>query len=164
MGLSGKGGLAAALLLVAGCASTVAFHGLQPGRSTEGDVRRAFGEPAMTLPEGEGGRQLVFPTGPAGTQTWMAFLSPDGRLLRLEPALTDENLRRVYPGISGDEVLRLIGPPWRRIEFPNLRQVAWDYHTQDSWGYLVDYSVMVDGRGIVASTVSARLDGQTGRD
>lgn len=162
MRLSGIGGLAATLLLAAGCAAT-AFLNLQPGRSTEGDVRRALGEPAMTLPAGEGGRQLVFPTGPLGTQTWMAFIASDGRLVRLEQALAEESLRRVSPGITSDEVLRLIGPPYRRTDFPNLGQVAWDYRTQDPWGYYVEYSVMVDSRGIVASTVSVRQDYGRGR-
>lgn len=147
-----------AALLVAGCAS-FAYHGLEPGRSTEADVHRAFGEPAISLPGSGGSRQLAFPTGPAGTQTWMAFISPDGRLSRLEQALTEDNLQRVSSGITSEEVLRLIGPPWRRIEFPNKRQVAWDYRVQDAWGYLVDYSVMIDERGIVAETVRARLDG-----
>lgn len=162
MGLSGIGGLAAALLLATGCATTALLN-LQPGRSTEADVRRALGEPALTLPAGEGGRQLVYPTGPLGTQTWMAFLASDGRLVRLDQALSEDNMRRVGTGITSDEVLRIIGPPYRRTDFPNLGQVAWDYRTQDPWGYYVEYSVMVDRRGIVASTVSVRLDYGRGR-
>ncbi len=56
------------------------------------------------------------------------------------------------------QVLRLIGPPWRTMDFPNKRQVAWDYRVRDTWGYLVDYSVMIDERGLVAETVAARVD------
>jgi len=161
MGLSGVGGLVAALLLATGCA-VMDFQKLAPGRSTEADVRRALGEPAMVLPAADGSRQLAFPTGPFGTQTWMAYVSAEGRLLRLEQALTDDNLQRVSRGISQDEVLRLIGPPWRRVDFANKRQVAWDYRFQDTWGYLVDYAVMVDERGIVAETVRVRIDKEQG--
>lgn len=161
MRLSGMGALVAALLLATGCAIT-AFQALEPGRSTEADVRRALGAPALVLPAADGSRQLAFPTGPYGTQTWMAFVAPDGRLLRLEQALTDDNLQRVSPGIPQEEVLRLIGPPWRKVDFANRRQVAWDYRFQDMWGYLVDYAVMVDGRGIVAETVRARIEQEHG--
>ncbi len=161
MGTMRKAAFLPALFLAAGCAAT-AYYGLEPGRSTEGDVRRALGEPAMRLAGAEGSRQLVYPTGPFGTQTWMAFLSTDGRLLRLEQALTDDNLQRVSRGISQEEVLRLIGPPWRKIDFANKRQVAWDYRFQDTWGYLVDYAVMVDERGIVAETVRARIEQEHG--
>lgn len=161
MGPSRTAGLLAVALLVAGCAAT-AFYGLEPGRSTEGDVRRALGEPAMSLPDADGSLRIAFPRGPLGTQTWMAFLSPEGRLLRLEQALTDDNLRRVTAGVAREDVLRLIGPPWRTIEFPNRRQVAWDYRFQDTWGYLADFSVMIDERGTVAETVTVRLDKEHG--
>jgi hypothetical protein len=157
MGLSGIGGVVAAAGILAGCAA-IGVHGLEPGRSTEADVRRALGEPALALDGPGGTRSLAYPGGPGGTRTWMARLGPDGRLVQLEDALTDDSRSRVTPGITKEEVLRLIGPPWRTMDFPNKRQVAWDYRVRDTWGYLVDYSVMIDERGRVAETVAARLD------
>lgn len=157
MRLSGIGGLAAAAGFLAGCAA-IGLHGLEPGRSTEADVRRALGEPALAFDGAAGARSLAYPGGPGGAHTWMAHLGPDGRLLRLENALTDDSRSRVTPGIAKEEVLRLIGPPWRTMDFPNKRQVAWDYRVRDTWGYLVDYSVMIDERGRVAETVAARVD------
>lgn len=161
MGLSGIGGLAAASLLLAACAAG-ALHALSPGRSTEADVRGALGEPALVLAGAAGARQLVYPRGPGGTQTWMAFVAPDGRLQGLTQALTDDNLRRVSAGMTKEEVLRIIGPPWRTIAFPNKGQVAWDYRFEDTWGYLAEFSVMVDDRGLVAGTVSVRFDKEHG--
>ena len=157
MGLSGIGGLAAAAGILAGCA-VVGLHGLEPGRSTEADVRRALGEPALALEGPAGTRSLAYPGGPGGTHTWMARIAPDGRLARLENGLTDDSRSRVTPGVTKEEVLRLIGPPWRTMDFPNKRQVAWDYRVRDTWGYLVDYSVMIDEQGRVAETVAARID------
>lgn len=117
----------------------------------------------MAFADVAGSRQLVFPTGPLGTQTYMAFLSPDGRLARLEQALREENFRQLAPGrTSRDEVLRLIGPPWRTMDFPNKRQVAWDYRFEDTWGYLADFSVMLDERGIVVETVTVRVEKEQG--
>lgn len=140
-------------LALAGCATI----GLKPGQSTEADVRRAFGEPARTYPQPDGSRQLVFPTGPAGTQTYMARVSAAGTLVALDQALVEERFRLLTPGTTtAEEVERLIGPPWRKIDFPNKGQVAWDYVYRDTWDYIVDLSVMVDRRGIVAETVHAR--------
>ena len=147
---------ALAALALAGC-STFSIVGLAPGKSTEADVRRALGEPAKTYPLPDGSRQLAFPTGPGGTQTYMAQVAANGSLTRLEQVLVEEKFRMVNPGTTtADEVERLIGPPWQKIAFANKGQVAWDYVYLDTWDYLVDLSVMVDGRGIVQEMVHAR--------
>ena len=150
--------------LLAGCAA-IQFARLEPGRSTEADVRQALGQPARTYDAPGGVRQLAFPTGPAGTQTHMAFLAADGRLLRLDQVLTEENFARLSPGTTtAAEVERLIGPPWRTIDFPNKRATAWDYVFQDTAGYIVDFSVMVGRDGVVAEKVYVRrFMGDSGR-
>jgi hypothetical protein len=143
-------------LALAGC-STFALVGLQPGKSTEADVRRALGEPAKTFTLPDGTRQFAYPTGPGGMQTYMAYVSASGSLVRMEQVLVDTQFQRIVPGTTtAAEVERLIGPPWRKIDFPNKRQVAWDYVYQDTWDYTVDLAVMIDERGIVAETVHAR--------
>ncbi len=148
----------AATLLVAGC-TALGPCGLEPGRSSEADVLRSLGEPAMTFPTPDGGRQLVFPQGPMGSQTFMARVGADGRLARLDQVLDEEHFRRIESGrTTTGELERLIGPPWRRIAFPNLRQVAWDYHFEDAWGYDSDLSVMVDERGVVAGVIAVRRE------
>jgi hypothetical protein len=147
-----------AAALLAGCA-VFAIARLEPGKSSEAEVRRALGEPARVYTDPDGTRQLVYPRGPEGRQTYMAFLAPDGRLARLDQVLTEEHFRRIAVGTTnGLQLERLVGPPWRKIPFPNLRQVAWDYVLQDSWGYTVDFSVMVDERDIVANLVSVRRE------
>lgn len=147
-----------AMALVAGC-SIIGMYRLEPGKSTEADVRQALGEPARVYSGPDGSRQLAFPYGPAGTQTYMAFVAPDGRLARIEQVLSAEHLQRIATGsMTGEQLERLIGPPWRTTAFPNLRQVAWEYVIQDTWGYTVDLSVMIDERGIVAGTVYARRE------
>lgn len=148
----------AAAAFLSGCA-VVGIVRLEPGKSSEAQVRQALGEPARVYADPDGTRQLVYPRGPEGRQTYMAFLAPDGRLARLDQVLTEEHFRRIAVGTTSDVQLeRLIGPPWRKIPFPNLRQVAWDYVIQDGWGYTVDFSVMIDERGIVANLVHVRRD------
>lgn len=151
--------LASLPVLMAGGCAIVAFARLEPGTSTEADLRRALGEPCCMHAGEDGTRQLVYPQGPEGLQTWMAWVSPDGTLVRLEQSLSSDSLRRIEVGSTTTaELERLIGPPWRKVAFPALRQVAWDYVVLDDWGYTVDFSVMVDERGVVASTVHARRE------
>lgn len=144
-----------AVTMVAACA---ALGGVQIGAS-EADARRAMGAPAMEFPDSDGSRQLVFPTGPQGTQTFMVYVSKDGTVRRVEQVLTDDTFHRIHAGTTtGEDVRRLIGPPWRVVRFGNLRQDAWDYRFRDTWGYLANFSVMVDDRGVVAGKVTARIE------
>lgn len=149
--------------LLAGC-SAVGLARLEPGRSTEADVRRLLGDPARAYPAADGSRQLAFPSGPEGTQTHMAYLAADGRLVRMEQVLNEDQFGRISPGTTrAEEVERLVGPPWRMQDFPNKQAVAWDYVFRDTWDYLVDFSVMVGRDGVVTEKVYARRPrGETG--
>jgi outer membrane protein assembly factor BamE (lipoprotein component of BamABCDE complex) len=150
--------LAVSAAMLVSCAST-GLARLEPGKSSEAELRQALGEPARVFTLPDGSRQLAFPENPEGTRTYMAFLSPNGRLDRVEQVLTEQQFRLIERGTSTrDDIDRLIGPPWRVVDFPNKRQVAWDYVYQDSWGYTVDFSVMFDERGIVAETANVRRD------
>ena len=151
-----------AFALVA-CAATSRI----PAGADEAQVRAAMGEPKLVLPDPAGGKHLVYPRGPGGTETHIARLGPDGRLVAVEQVLNETQFAKIRRGETTEaELLRLIGPPWRRIEFANLGQVAWDYRFRDTWGYLADLSVMVDRRGVVAGTVVVRIDPRSasGRD
>ncbi len=151
-----------ACLFLAGC-STYERYGLKQGASTEGEVRKAMGTPGLEFANGDGTRQLAYPKGPLGTETYMVFLRRDGIVDRIEQVLNDDSFHRIMPGrTSGDDVRRMIGPPWRTVRFDTLRQDAWDYRFRDSWGYMADFSVMVDDRGLVASKVVVRIE--SGRD
>lgn len=151
--------------LVASALVACATTSRVPVGADEAQVRAAMGEPALALPDPDGGKHLVYPRGPGGTETHIARLGPDGRLRVLEQVLQESQFGKIRRGETTEaELLRLIGPPWRRIEFPNLGQVAWDYRFRDTWGYLADFSVMVDARGIVASTVTVRIDPRSASD
>lgn len=157
--------LAMTLAALAGC-STLSILRLEPGKSTEADVRRAFGEPALAFPAVDGTRQLVFAGGPQGAPPYVAHISANGSLARLEQVSVESQSLRFVPGTTtAAEVERLIGPPWRKVDFPNKRAVAWDYVYQDTWDYTVDLAIMVDARGIVVETVHARRSrGDAGHD
>ena len=145
------------LLAPALLASACAVQGLRPGATAEEVVSR-MGPPAVELRDADGTRHLAYPSGPFGLQTHMAHVGGDGRLRSVEQVLDDTRFNAISKGMTTDELLRLIGPPWQRVYFSNLRQTAWDYRYRDSWGYVAVLSVMVDDAGLVASRITQRIE------
>jgi outer membrane protein assembly factor BamE (lipoprotein component of BamABCDE complex) len=143
----------AAALLASACAQQV----LRPGASADEVVAR-MGKPAADLRDPDGTRHLAFTTGPLGVETHMAHVGPDGRVQSVEQVLDDTRFNSISRGMSTDELLRLIGPPWQRVYFGNLKQTAWDYRFRDSWGYIAVLSVMVDDHNRVASRITQRIE------
>lgn len=145
------------VLLVASCASYDG-RGLRPGASSEAELRQVMGEPAMQFPNGDGSRRLAYPRGPLGTQTYMATVSRDGIVQSIEPVLDDGTFNAIRPGLTQDEVLRMIGPPRDTMTFPRQGHIAWDWKYQDTWGYPAIFSVTFDHDGRVVSKISQRLE------
>ena len=85
----------------------------------------------------------------ACAQTGTAFFRTD---------LHDDIVAHVSRGQSGQEVTALLGVPYRRVRFDNLKSTAWDYLYRDTWGYRVEFSVMIGDDGRVMGTVSRRID------
>ena len=147
-----------AAFLLAGCAA-VGLARLEPGRSTEADVRQALGEPARVYAAADGSRQLAFPHGPEGPADLHGVhrgrRPPGPAWTRCSPTSSSP---RISPGTTkAEEVERLVGPPWRMQRLSRTsRQVAWDYVLRDTWDYMVDFAVMVDRDGIVTEKVHAR--------
>jgi len=91
-------------------------------------------------------------------QTLAVDTDANGQVIQRLRALTDERLASIPVGMDSAELLKLIGPPYRKVEFERQVQTAWDYRYTDSWGYIVEFSVMLDARGKVVSKVSRRID------
>jgi len=144
------------LALLAGCAS-YSGHGLKPGIATGDDVLRTMGRPDLELPEAGGGRELVYPHGPLGTETFIAHIDPRGVLAGIEQVLDDDHFRRIHEGQARDEVLHALGPPGDKMRFGN-GNVAWVWRFIDTWGYLSEFNVSFDRAGIVVSKIAIRIE------
>lgn len=85
---------------------------LVPGVASEADVTRAFGTPTAIYERPIGGRTLEFARAPEGSVTYFADIGPDGRLARpIENVLDEAHFARIVPGLTQDEVRRVLGTP-----------------------------------------------------
>lgn len=150
-------------LAVAACASYDG-HSLRPGASTEAEVRNVMGAPALEFAGGDGSRRLAYPRGPLGTQTFMVEVGTDGVLRAVRQVLDDDTFSTIVAGLKREDVLRMIGPPGQTMHFPRLGHTAWDYRYTDTWGYLAEFSVILDSSGVVVGKVKRRLQEKNGRN
>lgn len=143
------------LMLLSACA-VQGGSALKSGTATLPEVLAAMGEPVMRWRADDGGEQLVYPRGPAGTQTFMVFIGADGRLQRIEGVLDVAHFARIEPGRSDKTaVLRLLGPsqPQWTVYFPARDELVWEWRFCDEGSKLARFDVLFDATsGIVRSS------------
>ena len=145
--------------LAAACAGPASLTG-----KSESELRASLGSPVAEYANADGSRTLAYPQGYFGTQTYMAEVAPDGAVRSVRQALGEDTFQRISPGMTRDEVLRLIGPPKETMEFPRQRELSFEYRFRDAWGYQAFFYVNFDPRGIVVSKLTRRIDPSSSRD
>ncbi len=143
-------------LLLAACAS-YSGSSLQPGQARLEDVQGIMGPPAMRWQDADGSVQLAYPRGPFGYHTFMARLGPDGRLQSMANVLEPATFARIRPGITKDEVLRVLGPPdpALTVYFEARDELVWDWRFCSDFGVASRFQVLFDNTvGTVRSTMS----------
>jgi hypothetical protein len=141
--------------MLSACAS-YSGRGLNPGEATLSDVLKTMGEPAMRWHDADGREQLAYPRGPEGRQTFMVFVSADGRLERIEGVLDSAHFARIRNGQSDKaEVLRLLGPsqPQWTSYYEARDELVWEWRFCDAWSEVSFFDVLFNATtGIVRST------------
>jgi hypothetical protein len=129
-------------LIVAACAS-YSGSSLKPGEARLEDVQATMGPPAMQWQNPDGSRQLAYPRGPAGFDTFMVRLDSNGKLHTIENVLDEAHLATVRPGMSREEVLRILGPSDANATayFKARDELAWDWRyrgiSSEPWRMIV---------------------------
>lgn len=115
-------------LVLSACAS-YSGAGLRPGVARFDDVLQLMGQPALRWQDPDGSMQLAYPRGPAGIHTYMVKLGPDGRLQSIANVLDETGLARIRPGMTQEQVLRVLGPPdyGRTAYFKARDELVWDW-------------------------------------
>ena len=101
---------------------------LQPGVTTEAQIRDQMGEPETERAFTDGSKRLEYPRGPAGTSTYMVDIDSDGLFVSVTQVLTAENFAKVRPGMTMDEVRRLLGKPTEIAEYRLKKERVWGWH------------------------------------
>lgn len=146
----------AAVVLLSACAS---FSGgdLVPGVTHVTEVEKLMGPPALRWRAADGSQQLAYPRGPAGFHTYMVHIGADGRLLRIQNVLNDDGFAAIRPGMSQEDVLRVLGPsdPGDTAYFAARDELVWGWRYCDSWNEAARFYVLFDATsGKVRSTMS----------
>ena len=133
-------------LLISACAGYSGAN-LKPGVTTEAEVQQVMGVPAMLWELPGGGRQLAYPRGPAGFDTFMVYTDGTGKLVKIVGVLNMESFARIQEGMTQAEVLQLIGPPqpdWTAY-FKARDELVWEWRYCDSWREAARFDVLFDG-------------------
>ena len=94
-------------LLAAGCAD---FASIKPGTPAQ-QVEASFGAPADVWKTPDGSEVWDYPRGPLGTETYMITFGSNREVRDVRQVLTDENINKLKPGMTRDEVRRMLGKP-----------------------------------------------------
>ena len=73
--------------------------------------------------------------------------------------LSPESLNRIKPGMSKDQVTRLIGPPEPSLTtyFEARDELVWEWRICDEWKQRARFDVLFDAtKGVVRSTLTLR--------
>jgi hypothetical protein len=137
--------LAAFLLCIAclaGCATPDRDARLTPGASREADVLALYGQPQRIWPEPDGGRTLEYSSQPMGKHCYMVRLSAEGRLVHVEDTLSPAGRARIVPGMTPEQVSRILGTERSRVLYRNSGEDVWDWTVEpDQPGYGLRFNV-----------------------
>lgn len=144
------------LLALFGC--DLRMHDLKPGVSTATEVKGALGQPTFEWKAPDGSTTWEFPRGPSGSVTYMVDLRPDGVLKEIRQVLTERYFAKIRPGLSRDEVRRLIGRPAETMTFPLKKEEVWSWKFEQGSGEKWQFHAHFDLEGRVLTATRNRVE------
>ncbi|MDR5770607.1 MULTISPECIES: outer membrane protein assembly factor BamE [unclassified Caballeronia] len=133
---------------------------LQPGVTTEAQIRSQMGDPEIERTFTDGSKRLEYPRGPAGTNTYFVDLDADGLFVSVTQVLTAANIAKVRPGMTQDEVRRLLGKPTTVAEYRLKQERVWSWHwLEDGVNRDAMFNAHFDPNGIVVTTSRSEAEG-----
>lgn len=144
----------AAITLLAGC-DDQRIKELEEGLSTEIDVRQRFGEPEHIWLEADGSRTLEYNRQPAGRRNYMITIGTDGKMSALRQVLAPHNFEKVQPGMTQEQVRRLLGKPAKQMTYALKQETEWDWNWNDPPARDMIFTVVFGSDGRVRRSGSA---------
>ena len=127
---------------------------LEEGLSTEAEVRERFGVPDYIWDEGGGARTLEYNRQPAGQRNYMITIGPDGKMSALRQVLTPQNFDKVLPGMSMEQVRKLLGKPMKITPYALKRETHYDWRYLNPPNTAMIFTVVMDADYRVSRTMS----------
>ncbi len=103
---------------------------LKPGQSTEAEVRQRMGEPTTIHWNDDGTATWEYNRQPEGIHCYMISFNTDQVMTRIEQVLNDQTYGKIMPGLSKDDVRRLLGAPAKKTVFKNLNEEVWEWRIE----------------------------------
>lgn len=156
-----------ALALAAAAFSLVALAGcdaqriseLQPGVSTEADVRDRFGAPENIWDEADGARTFEYNRQPTGQVNYMITVGADGRLVAVRQVLTAENFARITPDMDMAQVRRSLGKPAKVTPYKLSGETHHDWRFAEPPNTSKVFTVVTkDGRTVLRTQIGPDMD------
>jgi outer membrane protein assembly factor BamE (lipoprotein component of BamABCDE complex) len=119
----------AVIATLPGC-DYVNMQEMKPGITTQAEVRARMGEPGFVHRNDDGTVTWEYARQPNGTHCYMITFGPNQVISRIEQALTDANYGKVRPGMSKDDIRRLLGAPGTKQLFANLGEEIWEWRIE----------------------------------
>lgn len=145
--------IAASVLTLVGC-DQQKIDTLEEGLSTEIDVRKAFGEPETIWPEADGSRTFEYPRQPMGHRNYMITIGSDGVMTALRQVLTPHVFEQIQPGMTQEQVRRMLGKPAKRMTYQLKQETDWDWNWIDPPNQEMEFTVTFGANGTVKKSGS----------
>lgn len=128
------------------------FKDVRIGESTEVEVRNSAGKPEIVWEDADGAKRLEYPRSPQGGKTWMVDIGADGRVTSIQQVLTAETFARVRPGMTKDDIRRLLGKPTQVNIYRLKQEEVWGWRWWESSTEMAFFNVHFNTDGVVVTT------------
>lgn len=148
----------ALLVLLTACATPGDDRRMVVGRSTVAEAQSFYGQPTRVWPEADGGKTLEYAQQPYGSHCYMLRFDAEGRLRSRRDGLATAERARIEPGMSVEQVQRLLGRERTRISYSNSGEDVWDWNVEPTFsGTWLRFNVHFKN-GVVAATSETVVD------
>ena len=141
----------AGIAVMSGCAVVPAAN-IKPGLSNVSQVEQSMGKPDMTWRNSQGRIvEAAYSTQPEGYTTFMLKFNEQGVVTSVAQVMRDKYFAMIKNGMSGQQVMKILGP-YRSVDhFSAKHQIDWNYgYCSDNDGRQV-FSVSFDDRTMLVN-------------
>jgi len=140
------------LLGLGGCERYL-IEDIRPGVTHRSEVQEHMGPPGIEWRNDDGTVIWEYSMQPAGVTCYHLTIDAQGVIQQVEQVFTEARRAQIRPGMSQQQVRRLIGKPARQFAYPNKGEEVWDWLVDDRMpSESKFFNVFFDASGAVTRT------------